>query len=241
MQLVTFIPTDKGAEIDLGECTAEEVAFLLPAAVIIMIALLVKLAPWEWDNLKVMIWAYFIILPFLWKHLVRSWSLPVRVGVCLALFGSGFVSLFGGMAVGRPGFGFTSRSELAEVDLATSSLPLDTRFAAWPTYNHPLLLAGRNVILGYPGHLWTQGFSDYGSINNRLNALMLGQGDWQRQAHSLGVRYIFWGREEKQNYEGNPALPKSTKPWEKALQPVAAGTWGAIYDLEQLPPGGITP
>jgi hypothetical protein len=219
----------------------EEIAFLTPAAAILIVALLWKLAPWEWDNLKVMIWAYFIILPFLWSHLIRPWSLPIRVAVCLALFGSGFVTLFGGMAVGRPGFGFTNRAEFYAVDRATRPLPLQARFAAYPTYNHPLLLSGRNVLLGYGGHLWTQGFSDYGVINDRLTNLMLGRGDWRRQARSLGARYIFWGREEKQNYEDNPASAKSTKPWERVLQPIDAGTWGAIYDLEQLPPGGSTP
>jgi hypothetical protein len=70
---------------------------------------------------------------------------------------------------------------------------------------------------------------------------MLGNGDWRRQARNMGVRYIFWGREEKQNYEENPAAPKSAKPWERVLSPVAAGSWGAIYDLEQLPPGGSVP
>jgi hypothetical protein len=220
-----------------GGSVPEEIAFLIPAAALIIIALLVKLAPWEWDNLKVMIWAYFIILPFLWTHLIRSWSVPLRVAACLALFGSGFVTLFGGMAVGRPGFGFAGRTEQAAVDLATAPLPTDARFAAYPTYNHPVLLAGRNVVLGYGGHLWTQGFGNYSSINERLTNLMLGRGDWQRQARVLGARYIFWGREEKQNYEDNPAGPKSTKPWERVLQPVAAGSWGAIYDVEQAPPG----
>ena len=225
-----------------GGGVPEEIAFLLPAAAIIIIALLWKLAPWEWDNLKVMIWAYFIILPFLWTHLLRSWSLPIRVALCLALFGSGFVTLFGGMAVGRPGFSFANRAEFYGVSDATRPLPLQARFAAYPTYNHPLLLAGRNVLLGYGGHLWTQGFSDYGLINDRLTSLMLGRGDWRRQARSLGVRYIFWGREEKQNYENNPAGIKSIKPWEQVMEPVASGTWGAIYDLEQQqPPGGNPP
>jgi hypothetical protein len=224
-----------------GGRVPEEIAFLMPAAVLIIIALLVKLAPWEWDNLKVMIWSYFIILPFLWRDLIGSWSIPVRVALCLALFGSGFVTLLGGLAVGRPGFGFANRAELAGVDLATAPLPVEARFAAYPTYNHPLLLAGRNLVLGYPGHLWTQGFSNYGYINERLTNLMLGRGDWRQQAREMGVRYIFWGREEKQNYEDNPSGPKSTKPWENELQPIAAGSWGAIYDVEQSPGNGSTP
>src|SRR5438309_3232517 len=44
----------------------EKIAFLLPAAAIFISGQLFKFAPWEWDNLKLMIWAYFLVLPFLW-------------------------------------------------------------------------------------------------------------------------------------------------------------------------------
>jgi hypothetical protein len=216
----------------------EDVAFLLPAAAIIVVALLVKLAPWEWDNLKVMIWAYFLILPYLWTQLIRGADLPIRAALCLALFGSGFFCLFGGLAAGRPGLDFATRSELDAVGVAVHDLPTETRFAAFPTYNHPLLLQGRSVVLGYPGHLWTQGFADYAKINDALTALMLGRPDWREEARELGVRYIFWGREEKENYEEKANAPKSTKPWEQMLDPIASGDWGAIYDLEETPPGG---
>ena len=216
----------------------EDVAFLFPAAVILIISMLVKLAPWEWDNLKVMVWAYFIILPYLWRYLVQPWELPLRAAICLGLFGSGFITLLGGLSVGRPGFGFASRAELAGTYALTHGLPLDARFAAYPTYNHPLLLVGRNVILGYPGHLWTQGFTDYGMYQTRLTNLMLGRGDWLKEARWLGARYIFWGREEKQNYENNPSGPKSSKPWEAVMSPIISGPAGDIYDIEQAPPGG---
>ena len=201
----------------------EDLAFLIPAMVIFIVALLWKFAPWEWDNLKIMIWGYLLVLPCLWTDLIAKWSLPVRTGICLALFGSGFVSLFGGLAV--PGYSFANRGEVDAVGLATQKLPGNARFAAFPTYNHPLLLQGRNTVLGYGGHLWTQGF-EYFRINDMLKAAMEGKGDWRGTARRLGARYLFWGREERINY------PESTHPWEGSLTPVARGDWGEIYDLE---------
>ena len=144
----------------LGDKLSEEVAFLLAATTIFILAFFVKTAPWGWDNLKIMIWAYFLVLPFLWTNLIAKWTMPVRVVVCIALFGSGFVSLLGGLAAGKNGFGFANRAELDEVGVAIRMLPVEARFAAYPIYNHPLLLQGRKVVLGYPGHLWTEGF-DY--------------------------------------------------------------------------------
>jgi hypothetical protein len=209
-----------------GGKLSEEVVFLLAATAIFVFAFFVKTAPWGWDNLKIMIWAYFLVLPFLWTHLIARWPMPVRVAICVALFGSGFVSLLGGLAAGRNGFGFTDRAELDRVGDAIRMLPVEARFAAYPIYNHPLLLQGRKVVLGYPGHLWTEGF-DYRETEEQLRELMGGAGDWRETARHLRARYIFWGREEKINY------PMSGRPWEKTISPVASGNWGAIYDLEE--------
>jgi hypothetical protein len=208
-----------------NEKPSEEIAFLLPAFAIFVSGLLVKFAPWEWDNLKLMVWAYFLVLPFLWSDLIVRWWMPIRVGVCIALFGSGFISLFGGLAAGQPGFEFSDRGELDAVGAAVRSLPTEARFAAYPTYNHPLLLQGRKVVLGYPGHLWTEGF-EYTDTYNWLTKLMQGSADWRKIARALHVRYIFWGREEMKNY------PSSKRPWEAAAPLVASGNWGAIYDLQ---------
>jgi hypothetical protein len=214
--------------INWNEKLPEKIAFLLPAAAIFISGLLFKFAPWEWDNLKLMIWAYFLVLPFLWSDLIARWPLEARVAVCIGLFASGFVSLFGGLAAGRTGFGFANRAELDEVGLATRNIPVEARFAAYPLYNHPLLLQGRKVVMGYPGHLWTQGF-DYAGTENQLRQLMEGAGNWRETARDLRARYLFWGREEQSNY------PTSKRPWEKAAWLVASGDWGAIYDLERPP------
>jgi hypothetical protein len=203
----------------------EEIAFLLPAFTIFVSGLVFRFAAWDWDNLKLMIWGYFLVLPFLWTDLIARWTIPARIGVCIALFGSGFISLFGGLAAGRPGFEFSDRGELDAVGVAVRKLPAETRFAAYPTYNHPLLLQGRKVVLGYPGHLWTEGF-EYTDAYDWLTKLMQGSGDWRKIAGALQVRYLFWGPEEMINY------PASKRPWEATAPLVASGNWGAIYDLE---------
>jgi hypothetical protein len=204
-------------------------AFVIPAATIFLFALFVKTAPWGWDNTKLIIWAYFICLPFLWRDLILKWPWPVRAVVCFILFASGFVSLIGGLEVGRPGFDIANRTELEAVATVVRKLPIKERFAAFPTYNHPLLMNGRKVVLGYGGHLWTQGF-DYAPIEQQLNALMRGAPDWRERAQALHARYLFWGREEERAYAS------SSQPWRGKTAIVAKGFWGTIYDLEQPAP-----
>src|SRR5437868_6562334 len=207
-----------------GNRPPADVAFVLPAVLIFAIGYFFKTAPWEWDNLKLMVWGYFLILPFLWSDILGRWAFPERAAICIALFGSGFVTLLGGLSAGHPGFGLIERARLDRVGTAVRPLPVEARFAAWPTFNDPILLQGHKAVMGYPGHLWTEGF-DYNDLNNRLNALMNGAPNWREAAKSLGVRYIFWGQDEKANYQA------STRPWETTASLVASGDWGAIYDL----------
>jgi hypothetical protein len=207
-----------------GKKPPADVAFVLSAVVIFAIGYFVQTAPWDWDNLKLMVWGYFLILPFLWSDLIGRWAFPERAVTCIALFASGFITLLGGLAAGHPGFGLIDRARLDAIGTAVRPLPVEARFAAYPTYNHPLLLQGRKVVLGYPGHLWTEGF-DYNSPNSKLTALMRGAPNWREAAQGLGVRYIFWGRDETANYQG------SSRPWETTARRLASGDWGAIYDL----------
>jgi hypothetical protein len=212
-----------------GKKPPADVAFVLSAVMIFAIGYFVQTAPWDWDNLKLMVWGYFLILPFLWSDLIGRWAFPERAVTCVALFASGFITLLGGLTAGHPGFGLIERERLDAIGTAVRPLPVEARFAAYPTYNHPLLLQGRKVVLGYPGHLWTEGF-DYDKPNRELTALMRGAPNWREAAQALGVRYIFWGRDETANYQG------SSRPWETTARRIASGDWGAIYDLSpELP------
>lgn len=207
-----------------GDRPPADVAFVVPAVLIFAVGYFFKTAPWEWDNLKLMVWGYFLILPFLWSDILGRWAFPERAAICVALFGSGFVGLLGGLSAGHPGFGLIERARLDYAGAAMRPLPMEARFAAWPTFNCPVLLQGRKAVAGYPGHLWTEGF-DFTQVNGRLTALMNGAADWRDAAQALGVRYIFWGQDEKANYQS------STRPWEATSFLVASGDWGAIYDL----------
>jgi hypothetical protein len=215
------------------------IAFLIPALAIFLVGNLVKLAPWEWDNIKVIVWAYFLILPFLWTDLLSKWPVSLRAVVYIALFVSGFVTLWGGLSAGRPtpsgpdgvgirDYGIADRGELDAIGGVVKKLPAQARYAGWPTWGHPILLQGRGMVLGYPGHLWTQGF-DYGPTEAKLKDLMLGTPNWQQLARELNSRFLFWGREEKSNYAA------SRRPWEREAALVATGDWGSIYDLAAPP------
>ena len=202
-----------------------KLAFVLPSGLVFVTSCVVMFAVWEWDNTKLMIWAYLAVLPFLWQIWVRPLALPFRVPVCALLFFSGGVSLAGGMGSTQMNFQLIGRTELDGVRHAMHGLPVDRRFAAAPDYNHPLVYCGRKLALGYEGHILSQGI-DYTAVSAELNGLMTGKPDWRDDAKKLGVRYVFWGTREARRFPG------SRMPWAAGKRPVARGPWGRIYDLE---------
>jgi hypothetical protein len=201
-------------------------AFVFPSVFLFAVACVVMFAPWEWDNMKIMIWAYLGILPFLYEMLrliPAQLGTGVRVFCTIGLFFSGFVSLAGGLDRTHTGYDIAKRSELDPVEFAVRFLPPDATFAGYPTYNHPLLLCGCKMVEGYAGHLFSHGI-DYEARDAELKTMMMGGANWGTIADELHVRYLYWGYREEEAYPG------STKPW-KNLPVVAAGEWGTIYEI----------
>jgi hypothetical protein len=198
---------------------------VFPALGAFLLCCFVKFAPWEWDNTKIMVWSYLAILPFLWSHLISRWPRWGRALACFALFFSGFVSTLGGIDATHKGHEFASREELDNVAMAVRTIPVSERFVGAPTYNHPLLLCGRKMAMGYPGHVSSHGLAWEAPLGT-INRLMRGADNWRELAAQLNCRYLFWGRYEQNEY------PDSTEPWRETVKLVALGDWGEIYDLQ---------
>jgi hypothetical protein len=195
-----------------------------PAAAVFIVCSMVKFAPWEWDNTKLFFWAYLVMMFCLWEAFLSKWHLLLQVPVVFGLFFSGFVSLIGGICANPEGYDIGRASEWQQVADATRRFPPSTVFATYPTYNHPVLVNGHRVVLGFPGHLWSHGLN-YRPVEIKLDALMNSEDGWEQIANELGADYLFWGPLEETNY------PDSEKEWEQKCPLVAQGSWGRIYDL----------
>jgi hypothetical protein len=186
----------------------------------------VILSNWRYDNAKLLLWSYLLILPYLWKGLVSKWDIFSKYLVCFMLFFSGFVCVIDSMSK-RHGYQIFKVSELYEVSHSIKNLPCESRFATYPTYNHPLLFYGRKLVLAYPGWLAAHGIK-YSEVEGKLRSLMLGESNWKELAKELQARYIYWGTQEEREYYN------SMRPWEKVSKKVFEGTYCRIYDLSQL-------
>jgi hypothetical protein len=218
------------ALLDGGSSTDAAEAFVIPAGIAFLACTCVAFAPWEWDNTKLMIWSYLIVMSFVWELILAPSPVAVRWIACGLLFFSGAVSLAGGLRSNERGYELARRAYLDELASTLRNVPLSARFACAPEYNHPLVLSGRRIAMGYDGHLYGYGLN-YDDLKREVETLMLGRRGWEKSAARLGVTHIYWGPNERKRY------PKSTQPWEAHGRVVGYGEWGKITELwPTIPP-----
>lgn len=65
---------------------AEARFFVWTALVIFLICCVVIFTPWEWDNMKLMMWSWLVIAPYIWTNLIAGLQLPARAALWFVLF-----------------------------------------------------------------------------------------------------------------------------------------------------------
>lgn len=135
--------------------------FYAPFALIFIITNFVKLAPWGWDNIKVMIYWFIASLPFIAYLLVSAWK---KDAVYKSLAASAFIvlCLSGAIDVWRVAshqieFNLFDKDGVAIGNDIRLRTPPDALFLNAPIHNPPTLLAGRRSLMRSPGHLFSYG------------------------------------------------------------------------------------
>lgn len=188
------------------------------------------LAPWEWDNIKVLIWPYLGLAHLAYVTMEPHIGPMVRYLQAFTFLFSGFVALIWSMPspAAQParlarlymaGDLASTQGALARVNLATAV------FAAVATHDHPLTYFGARRVMGYPGHIWSHGIRA-GDTSAQLDKLLSGDSEWRKIVGELGVTHIFWGPLEQTRYGQTP------KPWMTELKNVSRVPEFQIYQIE---------
>jgi hypothetical protein len=196
----------------------------VPSFLLFIVFTIVMVAPWYWDNIKVLIWLYLIIAWVAW----RTWVVKLPSWAALL---TGFIAFFpGAIAVvsslpgNSPGVALYRASELWDAKAALADLPAGSVLAVAPDPNHPAMFWGAKVAVGYPGHLWSHGI-DSAARENQLERLFRGDEDWSSLAKSIGATHIYWGENEKRRYGAfNPS-------WLSRLKNISRSQKVQIYDV----------
>jgi hypothetical protein len=87
---------------------------LIPGLALFATLFFVMLAPWEWDNTKVMIWCYVLMLPAAERLVIAPLPAVARVAALLALFAPGLVTIAGTLGP-QQAFEVGETAEIADV------------------------------------------------------------------------------------------------------------------------------
>ncbi|MDZ7269158.1 MAG: hypothetical protein ONB48_17600 [candidate division KSB1 bacterium] len=179
-------------------------AFYLPFGLLFMVGNLFLFSVFAYDTNKVLIFWFLLSLPLVARVLMALWQAKswwlhgfVFRTLLLALTLSGALNL-------AHEFQNNGWLELSaeEVQLA-QQLRLRTKpeavFLTAPIHNHLLTLAGRAVVLGYPGHVMSHGLP-VSAAQQKVAALYRGDSTAESTLLSAGVDYIVCGPNEHHRY-----------------------------------------
>lgn len=172
------------------------------------------LAPWNWDNIKLLVWCYLFavmgLTDLLWNQ--RQWM--VRTVVVL-VFLPGFLVFVRALPVSTHGIQWTSEKDLNKAAVLLKGLDINAGIVVTPSYHHPVFLLGHKVLMGYPGHVWSHGYDYYGR-ENLINRIYAGEDAAIETLPKDQVKWIYWGPLEKRR-ENPSLLPKSLSKEGEAL------------------------
>ena len=174
--------------------------FYLPFTLCFIIPNFVKLAPWIWDNIKVLYYWWLASAPLVALLLARLWQQgPLRRTIAVVLFIC--VTLAGALDVA--GIAFRSVqyqvfdadglrfAELVKAQTSPRSLIVHA-----PVHNTPVFLTGRRSLMGYPGHIWTHGLQ-FVQREGEIKRIYLGAPDAPQLIKNYGIEYLVVGPQER--------------------------------------------
>jgi hypothetical protein len=180
--------------------------FYIPFALLFIISNIAKLAPWEWDNVKVLIYWFVGSIPLLALVIVKSWD---RGGFFKGLAATAFAVLIfaGALDVFRTITGQVKIRVFDEdsVKVAEQAKRLTVPKALFlnaPTYNSPVVLTGRQSLMRYSGHLSSHGI-DYSPREADVKVIYTGGPVAEILLNKYNIDYVLISPEERNTLKAN--------------------------------------
>ncbi|MGI8609778.1 MAG: hypothetical protein ACR2MY_11205 [Candidatus Dormibacteria bacterium] len=183
--------------------------FVIPAWLLFILPNLVILQPWDWDNTKWFAWwAIFaailagVVVAQLGKRGPVLGALAILL--LLATTASGGLDLVRASQRDIPGVSYRllTTDELRVAEWARSSTPESSIFLTGWQNNHPILtMSRREVVMGYPGWIWTWGLND-DHRQADVVTMYRGMPGTDDLLHKYRVTYVVIGPEEMDAKDG---------------------------------------
>ena len=168
--------------------------FLVPNVIV--------LQPWDWDNTKFFVfWALLgsiLVGAVLARMFQRGPGSAIAASGLLVLLGlSGALDLARASDYSVSAVQFTDSGGLKVADWVRANTSPTAVFVVADEHNSPIpTLAGRRVLIGYPGWLWTYGLPDYIQKGEDETSILKGDPAALDLVRRYGVDYVMIGPQE---------------------------------------------
>ena len=183
--------------------------FYVPFALLFVISNIAKLAPWEWDNIKILIYWFIGSIPFAAFAIARAWESKSLLRVA-AVAAVAVLIFAGSLDVWRTVSGqismrvFDSDAISVAQQMKSKTDPRSLILNA-PTYNSPVVLSGRQSLMRYSGHLSSHGI-DYLPRENDVKQIYAGSGVSEMLLRKYNIEYVLISPEERNTLKANEAF-----------------------------------
>jgi hypothetical protein len=184
--------------------------FYLPFLLCFILPNLVLLAPWAWDNIKVLLYWYLASSPLVAAVVARLFSsklITVRIiaaALLVTLIFSGAADVLRALSPVENVVLF-SNAELEAAEKIRQQTPPRALILNAPVHNSVVALTGRQALMGYPGHLWTHGI-DFKSREDDVLMMYRGGPEAETLLRHYIVDYVIIGPVERAQFSANEAF-----------------------------------
>jgi len=174
--------------------------FLLPFSLCFIVPNVMKMAPWIWDNIKVLFYWWLATAPLVALLIARLWRggvphkmLAAMLFACVTLAGALDV---GAIVLRSNEYQIFNAQGMQFAELIKREVPPNALVIHAPVHNHPVFLTGRRSLMGYPGHVWTHGL-EFGQRESEIKRVYAGALDAVPILRKYNVAYAVVGPLER--------------------------------------------
>jgi hypothetical protein len=183
--------------------------FYLPFTLAFFVPNFVKLAPWVWDNIKMLFYWWIVSAPIVALLLARLWEQHVGQKVLAASL-LVMMTLAGTLDIvplllQQGHYGEFDRNGVAFAESIKDKTPSTATILHAPIHNTPVYLTGRKSVMGYPGHIWTHGL-EYGPREQEIKQIYAGSSVAAALLAKYRVDYVVIGPHEFSTENPNVAF-----------------------------------
>jgi hypothetical protein len=182
---------------------------LIPFWIWFIFANLFNFQPYDWDNAKLFTWVYLLLaLPaasLLWKmwQTRKVWPRIMAASLFILATLSGGIDSLKMLDTNTYALKLLSYEQVQLADIVKTHTPSSAVILTATTHRHWVpILTGRQIICGYPGWMWTYGFSYQERVGD-IQAMYRGSPQAKRLLNHYGITHIVVGPEERAEFAVN--------------------------------------